>query len=113
MRTRVATTCIILFLAATARAEDVTLLCRDFEVWHDLGIAPIAINASNYITGLDVPDEYIQTGFTISGFGSDRCELIAMGVDGVPYRIVMTLIGAWSGEVQEVYFDFIGSGFEG
>ena len=113
MRYRIVMACIILLAATAARAEDVTILCRNFTVWHDLGMAPIAINASNWITGLDRPNEYIQTGFTIGGFGIDRCELIAMGVDGVPYRIVMTLTGAWSGSVQEINFDVIGSGFEG
>ncbi|MDD3642269.1 MAG: hypothetical protein PHQ19_02250 [Candidatus Krumholzibacteria bacterium] len=113
MRIHAAILCVLLLVGGSVRGEDVTLLCRNFTTKHDIGLAPIAINAANWITGLDCPGEYIQTNFTIQGFGTDRCELIAMGAEGVPYRIVMTLTGVWSGEVQQIDFDFIGSGFEG
>lgn len=113
MRIRTAMTCLLLLPAGTVWGEDVTLLCRDFSVQYNIGIAPIVVNSANWITGLDVPGEYIQTNFTVQGFGTDRCELVAMGTDGVPFRVVMTLTGAWSGGTQEIAFDFIGSGFDG
>lgn len=113
MRIASALACMLIAAAGAARGEDVTILCRNFTTRHDIGLAPIAVNAANWITGVDCPGEYLETSFTISGFGTDRCELIAMGALGLPYRVRMTLTGAWSGEVQTIDFDFVGAGYEG
>ena len=102
-----------LLVAAPARCEDVTILTRNYSASHDIDLLPIGVNAANWLVGLDCPGEYTEYEFTIGGFGTDRCELMAMGTSGIPFRIVMTITGAFSGETQQSEFVFIGSGFEG
>lgn len=113
MRLGAAIACLVLLQASAASGEDVSILCRNYTSSYNIDFLPIGINAANWLTGLSYPGEYTQYSFTIGGFGTDRCELYAMGADGVPYRVTMTLTGAWSSEVQVINFDFIGSGFEG
>lgn len=102
----------VLFVPGAAGAEDVVIFAKDYIDSHDIGLEPIGVR-SGWLVGLDYPGEWTEYQFSLSGFGTNRAELHAMGQLGIQFHIRIILTGAQSGNEQRVDFIFYGRGFSG
>ena len=93
-------------------AEDVSIAAADTICTHNISMMPITVS-NGWVRGMDFTGEWVEYQFTISGFGVNESNIVAMGTIGVPFSVRMILTGSVTHTVQTINFNFTGSGFLG